>query len=138
MMGKSINKQNENCGLSAISNIIFIHVIIVWAFEMTGHRVPFEAFKSFCKCHISPIKLQDSADTFMHVITSRGPGRCVCVCVCTVCRVPVSVVQLCVGGCVCLPAWADGVRTLAGPRCARFGFSACSGSGVDRGHSPAI
>lgn len=38
------------------------------------------------------------------------------------CCVPVSVVQLCVGGCVCLPLW-DGAWRSAGPTCAHLGRS---------------
>lgn len=41
------------------------------------------------------------ADIFMHVITARVPEQGVCIYVC----VPFSVVQLCVGRCVGLPAW---------------------------------
>lgn len=44
--------------------------------------------------------------------------------------VPVSFVQLCVGGCVCLPVW-DGAWTFAGPKCARFSLRfVCNGSCV--------
>lgn len=53
----------------------------------------------------------------MHAITSRVPERGVCIC-----RVPVSVVELCVGGCVCLPAW-DGMWTFTGPT---FSVSVCA------------
>lgn len=41
------------------------------------------------------------------------------------CCVPVSVVQLCVGGCVCLPVW-----DVSGSMCAHFSCSVCHGCSV--------
>ncbi len=61
----------------------------------------------------------------MPVITSRG-------------NVPVSAVQLCVGGCVCLPAW-DGAGTFTGPSWAHLSFGACvQRFQCARRYSPAI